>query len=59
MNTPGPSLSHSQIMAGTNISGKLAIAKAEQIAGRAVDRQVVGHGVHHDGGISWHPGHKR
>jgi hypothetical protein len=49
-----------QIMAGTNMSAKLAIAKAEQLAGRAVDRQVLGHGVHsHDGGISWHRGHRR
>jgi hypothetical protein len=48
------------IMSGTNMSAKLAIIKAEQMTGRAVDRQVVGHGVHsHDGGVSWHPGHKR
>jgi ribosome-binding factor A len=49
-----------QIMAGTNMSAKLAIAKAEQLAGRAVDRQVVSHGVHsHDGGQTWHGGHRR
>jgi hypothetical protein len=31
------------------------IAKAEQVAGRSVNRQVVGQGVHsHDGGESWH-----
>ena len=48
------------IMSGTTMSAKLAIIKAEQMAGRTVDRQVVGHGVHsHDGGVSWHPGHKR
>jgi len=48
------------IMSGTNMSAKLAIIKAEQMAGRTVDRQVVVHGVHsHDGGASWHPGHKR
>ncbi len=35
-----------------------AIAKAEQLAGRAVDRKVVGIGMHsHDGGQTWH-GHK-
>jgi len=31
------------------------IARAEQLAGRNVDRSVVGHGVHsHDGGRTWH-----
>jgi len=31
------------------------IARAEQLAGRSVDRTVVGHGVHsHDGGRTWH-----
>lgn len=34
---------------------RAAIARAEQLAGRAVDRQVVGHGAHsHDGGRTWH-----
>jgi hypothetical protein len=33
---------------------KMAIQRAEQIAGRAVDRKVVAHGVHsHDGGQTW------
>ena len=31
------------------------IARAEQMAGRSVDRSVVAHGVHsHDGGHTWH-----
>jgi len=31
------------------------IARAEQLAGRSIDRAVVGHGVHsHDGGRTWH-----
>lgn len=34
---------------------RMAIARAEQIAGRAVDRKVVAHGTHsHDGGVTWH-----
>lgn len=33
---------------------KMAIQRAEQLAGRSVDRKVVGHGVHsHDGGQTW------
>src|SRR5690348_10907346 len=33
---------------------RLAIARAEQLAGRAVDRRVVSAGVHsHDGGRTW------
>jgi hypothetical protein len=34
---------------------KAAIARAEQIAGRSVDRAALAAGVHsHDGGHSWH-----
>jgi len=34
---------------------KMEIAKAETMAGRNVDKQVVGQGVHsHDGGANWH-----
>lgn len=37
---------------------KNAIARAEQIAGRSVNKQVVAQGVHsHDGGKTWHSGH--
>jgi hypothetical protein len=37
---------------------KAAIARAEQIAGRSVNKQAVGQGVHsHDGGGTWHHGH--
>lgn len=37
-------------------AAKMAISRAEQLAGRNVDRKVVAHGVHsHDGGASWHP----
>ncbi len=35
-------------------AAKLAIQRAEQLAGRTVDRRVVTQGVHsHDGGQSW------
>jgi hypothetical protein len=31
------------------------LARAEAIAGRPVDKQVIGQGVHsHDGGVNWH-----
>ena len=34
---------------------KLAIQKAEQLAGRTVNKVAVGQGVHsHDGGKTWH-----
>lgn len=35
---------------------KMAIARAEQLAGRSIDKKVVAQGLHsHDGGASWHP----
>jgi hypothetical protein len=37
---------------------KAAIQRAEQIAGRTVDKQAIAQGVHsHDGGGTWHNGH--
>jgi hypothetical protein len=37
---------------------KAQIARAEQLAGRSVDRKVIANGVHsHDGGRSWNNGH--
>ena len=37
---------------------KAQIARAEQLAGRSVDRKVIANGVHsHDGGKSWQTGH--
>lgn len=39
-----------------SVATRLAIQKAEQIAGRAIDRKVVAQGLHsHDGGSTWHP----
>jgi hypothetical protein len=47
-----------QIMLTGSAAAKLAIQRAEQLAGRQVDRAVIGQGVHsHDGGVSWHRGH--
>lgn len=44
-----------RIMATGTALAKMAIQRAEMMAGRTVDRQVVGHGVHsHDGGKTWH-----
>ena len=45
-----------RIMATGSTAAKMAIARAEQLAGRAVDRKVVAQGIHsHDGGATWHP----
>ena len=44
-----------RIMATGTPLAKAAIARAEQLAGRSVDRQLVAQGVHsHDGGETWH-----
>lgn len=37
-------------------AARMAITRAEQMAGRTVDRKVVAQGIHsHDGGQTWHP----
>lgn len=47
-----------RIMATGSALAKAAIARAEQLSGRTVDRQVIGQGAHsHDGGKTWHSGH--
>jgi hypothetical protein len=44
-----------RIMATGSAMAKLAIERAEQLAGRRVNKQAVGQGVHsHDGGATWH-----
>jgi len=44
-----------RIMATGSQQAKLAIMKAEQLAGRSVDRQALAQGHHsHDGGGTWH-----
>lgn len=44
-----------RIMATGAALAKMEITKAEQLAGRTIDRRVVAHGVHsHDGGRTWH-----
>lgn len=44
-----------RIMSTGSPLAKAAIARAEQLAGRTVNRQIVGQGVHsHDGGHTWH-----
>lgn len=43
-----------RIMATGSVLAKQEIIRAEQLAGRSVDRKVVSQGVHsHDGGASW------
>jgi len=47
-----------RLMATGSALAKAEIAKAERLAGRAVDRRVIAHGHHsHDGGRTWHHGH--
>lgn len=44
-----------RIMATGSALAKMEIARAEQMAGRQVDRRVIGQGEHsHDGGTTWH-----
>lgn len=44
-----------RIMVTGSAMAKQAIAKAERLAGRSVDRRVIGQGAHsHDGGHTWH-----
>jgi hypothetical protein len=44
-----------RIMATGSALAKAKIAQAEQMAGRRINQQVVGQGVHsHDGGHTWH-----
>jgi hypothetical protein len=44
-----------RLMVSGSILAKAAITRAEQIAGRSVDRRVIAQGTHsHDGGRSWH-----
>jgi len=47
-----------RIMSTGSALAKAAIARAEQLSGRSVNRELVGQGVHsHDGGKTWHDGH--
>jgi hypothetical protein len=47
-----------RIMVSGSALAKAKIAQAEALAGRTVNRQVIGQGVHsHDGGETWHNGH--
>lgn len=44
-----------RIMVSGSALAKAAIAKAEHLAGRSVNKSTVAHGVHsHDGGRTWH-----
>jgi hypothetical protein len=47
-----------RIMVSGSALAKQKIAAAEALAGRTVNRQAVGQGLHsHDGGKTWHGGH--
>lgn len=45
------------IMATGSTLAKQAIARAEQLAGRSVDRQALTAGWHSHDGVTWHKGH--
>jgi len=43
-----------RLMVSGGALAKAAIAQAEAVAGRSVDRQAIGNGLHsHDGGLTW------
>lgn len=42
-----------RLMAGSSVVAKLAIERAELLAGRKVDKQVIGQGGHYHGDV-WH-----
>jgi hypothetical protein len=47
-----------QVMTGGSALAKAAIARAEALAGRQVDKATVAQGAHsHDGGRTWRHGH--
>ena len=47
-----------RIMATGSVTAKLAIARAEQMAVRTVNKTAIAQGLHsHDGGHTWHNGH--
>lgn len=47
-----------RIMASGSATSRQAIARAEALAGRGVNKAAVAQGVHsHDNGSTWHKGH--
>lgn len=47
-----------RLMATGSALARAEIARAAQLAGRAINTQAVASGVHsHDGGATWHNGH--
>jgi hypothetical protein len=48
-----------KLLAISSPSLRAAVIQAEALAGRKIDPQAVASGMHsHDGGKTWHPGHK-
>jgi len=44
-----------RILATGSAMAKMAIARAEQMAGRTLDKKAIAQGLHtHDGGATWH-----
>jgi hypothetical protein len=51
----GDACAFRRLMSSGSALAKMAIERAETMAGRKVDRQVIGQGAHsHDGGRTWH-----
>lgn len=54
----GDGCAYRMIMASGSALARQAIARAEQLSGRTVNKQAVAQGLHsHDNGVTWH-GHK-
>ena len=45
------------VLATGSAQAKMAIARAEQLAGRTVDRAALSQSHSHDGGVTWHGRH--
>ena len=52
------SCAYRKLMTSGSPTTKAALAKAEALAGRAVDKQLVASGWHMHADGKWHPGHK-
>lgn len=46
-----------RLMVSGSALAKAAIAKAEQLAGRAIDTKAIAQGHHSHDGVNWHSGH--
>ena len=50
----GDGCAYRRLLAGGSVLAKMAIERAETLAGRRVDRQAVAQGLHYHAGSGWH-----